>query len=114
MAYRTRCNSWNSSRRTAGESRPGCNTGDKHRTGRRKPSWTSCPMIPRFTYDIHEVIDKIVDGGEFLELKEDFANHLVIGLARCGGFPVGLVANNPDEMSGILEPDSSDKYPTVS
>lgn len=68
------------------------------------------PDNPKFTYDIHDVIDQIVDGGQFLELKEDFANHLVIGFARFGGFPVGIVANNPDEMSGILEPDSSDKY----
>jgi acetyl-CoA carboxylase carboxyltransferase component len=68
------------------------------------------PDNPKFTYDIHEVIEKIVDRGEFLELKEDFANHLVIGFARFGGFPAGIVANNPDELSGILEPDSSDKY----
>lgn len=68
------------------------------------------PDNPKFTYDIHEIIDKIVDQGEFFEIKEDFASHLVIGLARFGGFPVGVVANNPDELSGILEPDSSDKY----
>lgn len=68
------------------------------------------PDNPKFTYDIHEVIEKIVDRGDFLELKEDFASHLVIGLARFGGFSVGVVANNPDELSGILEPDSSDKY----
>jgi methylmalonyl-CoA decarboxylase subunit alpha len=68
------------------------------------------PDNPKFTYDIHEVIEKIVDQGEFLELKEDFASHLVIGLARFGGMVAGIVANNPDELSGILEPDSSDKY----
>ena len=68
------------------------------------------PDDPKYTYDIHEVIEKIVDNGEFLELKEDFATHLVIGFCRFGGRVVGLVANNPDELSGILEPDSSDKY----
>ena len=68
------------------------------------------PENPKFTYDIHEVIEKIVDNGVFLELKEDFASHLVIGFARFGGMAAGIVANNPDEMSGILEPDSSDKY----
>lgn len=68
------------------------------------------PDNPKFTYDIHQVIEKIVDEGEFFELKEDFASHLVIGFARFGGFTAGIVANNPDEMSGILEPDSSDKY----
>ncbi|MEW5721543.1 MAG: carboxyl transferase domain-containing protein [Thermodesulfobacteriota bacterium] len=68
------------------------------------------PDDAKFTYDIHEIIERIVDGGEFLELKPDFAAHLVVGFARFGGRPVGIVANNPDELSGILEPDSSDKY----
>jgi acetyl-CoA carboxylase carboxyltransferase component len=68
------------------------------------------PDDPKFTYDIHEVIERIVDDGEFLELKEDFANHLVVGFCRFGGHVAGIVANNPDELSGILEPDSSDKY----
>jgi acetyl-CoA carboxylase carboxyltransferase component len=68
------------------------------------------PDNPKFTYDIHEVIEKIVDNGVFVEFKEDFASHLVIGFARFGGMAAGIVANNPDEMSGILEPDSSDKY----
>jgi acetyl-CoA carboxylase carboxyltransferase component len=68
------------------------------------------PDDPKFTYDIHEIIELIVDNGEFFELKEDFASHLVIGFARFGGQVAGIVANNPDELSGILEPDSSDKY----
>jgi acetyl-CoA carboxylase carboxyltransferase component len=65
------------------------------------------PDDPKFTYDIHEIIDLIVDDGVFLELKEDFAAHLVTGFARFGGFLVGIVANNPDELSGIIEPDAS-------
>jgi acetyl-CoA carboxylase carboxyltransferase component len=68
------------------------------------------PDNPKFTYDMHAIIDKIVDNGEFLELKEDFATHLIIGFCRFGGQTAGVVANNPDELSGILEPDSSDKY----
>ena len=68
------------------------------------------PDNPKFTYDIHEIIDRIVDDGIFFELKEDYATHLVTGFARFGGQVVGIVANNPDELSGILEPDSSDKY----
>jgi len=68
------------------------------------------PDDSRFTYDIHEIIERIVDNGEFYEFKEDFASHLVTGFARFGGRPVGIVANNPDELSGLLEPDSSDKY----
>ena len=68
------------------------------------------PNNPKFTYDIHELIELIVDDGKFFELKEDFANHLIIGFCRFAGQACGIVANNPDEMSGIIEPDSSDKY----
>jgi acetyl-CoA carboxylase carboxyltransferase component len=68
------------------------------------------PDNPKFTYDIHDIIDLIVDNGEFFEIKEDFAPNLVLGFARFDGMPVGVVASNPDELSGIMEPDSSDKY----
>jgi methylmalonyl-CoA decarboxylase subunit alpha len=68
------------------------------------------PNNPKFTYDMHEVINLITDRGEFLELKEDFAPNLIIGLARFDGLVTGIAASNPDEMSGIMEPDSSDKY----
>ncbi|UCE52311.1 MAG: propionyl-CoA carboxylase [Desulfobacterales bacterium] len=68
------------------------------------------PDDPKFTYDIHEIIELIVDNGEFFELKEDFAPNMVVGFARFDGIPVGIAASNPDELSGIMEPDSSDKY----
>ena len=68
------------------------------------------PNNPKFTYDIHEIIEKIVDNGEFLEIKENYAPNIVVGFCRFGGWPVGLVANNPDELAGTLEPDSADKY----
>jgi acetyl-CoA carboxylase carboxyltransferase component len=68
------------------------------------------PDNPKFTYDIHEIIDLIVDNGEFFELKEDFAPNMVVGFARFGGMVAGIAASNPDELSGIMEPDSSDKY----
>ncbi len=68
------------------------------------------PDDPRYTYDVHEIIDLVVDDGEFFELKDEYAPHLVIGLARLGGQVVGIVANNCDEWSGVLEMDSSDKY----
>ena len=78
---------------------------------RRSPELLNVmPDNPKFTYDIHDVIDMIVDDGEFFELKEEFATHLVVGFCRFGGQVAGIVANNPDELSGILEPDSSDKY----
>jgi len=68
------------------------------------------PDDPKFTYDIHEIIDLIVDNGEFFELKEDFAPNLVTGFARFDGMVTGIAASNPDELSGIMEPNSSDKY----
>lgn len=68
------------------------------------------PDNPRYTYDVHEIIEKIVDDGKFLEIKQEYATHLVIGLCSFGGKIAGLVANNPEEKSGIFEPDSSDKY----
>ena len=68
------------------------------------------PNDPKFTYDMHEVIGLITDNGEFLELKEGFAPNLIIGFARFDGMVAGIAASNPDELSGIMEPDSSDKY----
>jgi len=68
------------------------------------------PDNPKFTYDIHEIIDLIVDDGDFFEIKEDFAPNLCVGFARFDGMPAGIVASNSDELSGIMEPDSSDKY----
>jgi len=68
------------------------------------------PNDPKFTYDMHEVIELIVDNGEFFELKEDFAPNLVVGFARFDGMAAGIAASNPEELSGIMEPDSSDKY----
>ncbi len=81
---------------------------DPHRT--EEDLLDIMPDDPKFTYDIHEIIARIVDNGEFFELKQDFAPHLVTGFARFDGQVAGIVANNPDELSGILEPDSSDKY----
>ena len=68
------------------------------------------PDDPKFPYDMHEVIDLIVDDGKFFELKEDYAPNLIIGFARFDGMVAGIAASNPDELSGIMEPDSSDKY----
>jgi acetyl-CoA carboxylase carboxyltransferase component len=68
------------------------------------------PDNPKFTYDIHEIIDRVVDNGKFFELKQDFASNMVVGFARFDGMVAGIAASNPDELSGIMEPDSSDKY----
>lgn len=68
------------------------------------------PDNPKFTYDMHEIIELIVDNGEFFELKTDYAPNLITGFARFDGMVTGVVASNPEELSGIMEPNSSDKY----
>jgi acetyl-CoA carboxylase carboxyltransferase component len=59
---------------------------------------------------MHDVIELITDNGEFFELKEDYAPNLIIGFARFDGMVTGIATSNPDELSGIMEPNSSDKY----
>lgn len=67
------------------------------------------PVNPRESYDIHEVIERIVDGGDFLEIHEGFAPNIVVGFARIMGRTVGIVANNAAQKAGVLDIDSSDK-----
>jgi len=62
------------------------------------------------TYDMHEVITGIVDGGDWLEIKPDYARNLITCFCRFDGEVVGLVANNPAHPGSILEVDSCDKY----
>ena len=52
------------------------------------------PVDPRVPYDVHEVVNRIVDGGEFTEFKAEYGTTLVTGFARIHGHPVGIVANN--------------------
>jgi len=67
------------------------------------------PDDARAPYDVHRVIDALVDEGSFFELKPAFAAELVVGWARLQGHPVGIVANNPAVLGGVLFVDSSDK-----
>lgn len=60
-------------------------------------------------YDMHQLISRLVDKGEFLELKQLYAKNAIIGFARLGGRPVGIVANNPMVMMGAIDLNSSDK-----
>ena len=62
------------------------------------------------TYDMHDVIKEIVDGGEYLEIKDEYAKNLITCFCRFDGEAVGLVANNPKYPGSILEVDSCDKY----
>jgi acetyl-CoA carboxylase carboxyltransferase component len=67
------------------------------------------PEEERRAYDMHKVIDALVDDGSFFELKPLWARELVIGFARIDGESVGIVANNPMHLGGVLFVDSADK-----
>jgi acetyl-CoA carboxylase carboxyltransferase component len=60
-------------------------------------------------YDIKEVITKIVDDGHFFEVQEDFAANIVVGFARLGGNSIGIVANQPMILAGVLDINASEK-----
>ncbi|MGD2069604.1 MAG: acyl-CoA carboxylase subunit beta [Gemmatimonadota bacterium] len=67
------------------------------------------PDNPNKPYDIHDVIESVVDDGEFYEVAEGFARNIVTGFAHLGGHGVGIVANQPAVLAGVLDIDSSDK-----
>lgn len=60
-------------------------------------------------YDIREIIKTVVDEGYFFEIQEHFAQNIVIGFARLGGYSVGIVANQPAFLAGVLDIDASVK-----
>jgi len=67
------------------------------------------PESNRKPYDVYEVIRRIVDDGEWFDLKPQWAKTVVTCLARFDGRPVGIVANQPKQLGGILDNDSADK-----
>ncbi len=67
------------------------------------------PESPSQPYDMHQVIDRIVDDGEFLELQPAWAANIIIGFARLDGRSVGVVAQQPAVLAGALDIDASDK-----
>jgi propionyl-CoA carboxylase beta chain len=67
------------------------------------------PDSPSSPYDAHQVIRPIVDDGRFFEIMEGFAGNLIVGFARLGGRPVGVVANQPAVLAGVLDIASSTK-----
>lgn len=67
------------------------------------------PEDPRKGYDMYKLIAAIVDGGEWMDLKPRWARQIITCLARIGGQPVGIVANQPSHVGGILDVDCSDK-----
>jgi len=67
------------------------------------------PENPQEPYDMLEIIQDIVDDGEFLETQPGFARNIITGFARFCGKPVGIIANQPLVLAGVLDIDASDK-----
>ncbi len=67
------------------------------------------PANPNKSYDVHEVIDRIVDSRSFLELQAGYAPNMVIGFCRIDGISTGIVANNPRHLAGCIDVNASDK-----
>ncbi len=67
------------------------------------------PDDPNMPYDIKELIESVVDNHYFYEVMPHFAKNIVIGFARMGGRSVGIVANQPNYLAGVLDIDASDK-----
>ena len=70
---------------------------------------TIVPDVPTKGYDMKTVIKKIVDDGEFLEVQELFAGNIIVGFGRLGGQSVGIVAQQPLVLAGVLDIDASTK-----
>ena len=75
----------------------------------QKPLGEIIPLDENKPFDIHGVIDHIVDEGSFLEIKKLFAKEIVTGFARVEGRAIGIVANQPKHKGGVLFVDSADK-----
>lgn len=67
------------------------------------------PQDPREAYSMHTAIESIFDKGSFLETQSGFAQNAIVGFARLDGMSVGVVAQEPNVMAGVLDIDSSDK-----
>src|SRR5579884_86398 len=77
---------------------------------REEPSLDSLvPENPNKPYDIKELILKVLDEGDFFELSEAFARNIVTGFGRIGGRTIGIVANQPMVLAGVLDSDASRK-----
>ncbi len=70
---------------------------------------TIVPENPLKPYDIKDVILRVVDKNNFFEVHEHYAANIVVGFARLGGRPIGIVANQPSVLAGVLDIDSSRK-----
>jgi len=67
------------------------------------------PMDPGEPYSMHTAIKEVVDRGSFLELQAGFARNAIVGLARLDGMPVGIIAQEPSVMAGVIDINAADK-----
>ncbi|MGB9912845.1 MAG: acyl-CoA carboxylase subunit beta, partial [Candidatus Kapaibacteriota bacterium] len=67
------------------------------------------PANPNQPYDMKEIIYRIADNGEFLEVHKDWAPNIIVGFIRLGGYSVGVIANQPAVLAGVLDINSSRK-----
>jgi len=67
------------------------------------------PDAPATPYDMHDVIRPVVDDGRFFEIQSGYAQNIVVGFARLGGLPVGVIANQPAVLAGVLDINASVK-----
>jgi propionyl-CoA/long-chain acyl-CoA carboxylase carboxyl transferase subunit len=78
-------------------------------TGSDRELDTLIPDSAKAPYDIHEVITRVVDDGEFLEVHQLFAPNIVVGFGRVEGRCIGVVANQPTQLAGCLDIDAAEK-----
>ncbi len=67
------------------------------------------PENPNQPYDMHEIINTVIDQDSFFEIHADYAPNIIVGFARIDGFSVGIVANQPSHLAGVLDIDASIK-----
>ena len=67
------------------------------------------PVNPTQPYDMKKIITKVVDNGDFMEVHQEFARNFIVGFARLGGESVGILAQQPMYLAGVLDIDASDK-----
>ena len=67
------------------------------------------PDDPNMPYEVLDVVEEIVDDGDFMQVHAEYARNIVVGFGRMGGSTVGIVANQPNEVAGVLDIDASDK-----
>ncbi len=67
------------------------------------------PDSPNKPYDMNQIIQLLVDNGEFLEVQKNYAQNLIVGFGRVGGVSVGIIANQPSVLAGVLDINASTK-----